>query len=83
MLLFGETLAASRESYFLNRDVLLHLSPTYSSVRQHSESVVYLPQHYSVRLLGSMWSRSLSYRFSLCFPHFSLSETENEWKTIE
>jgi hypothetical protein len=27
--------------------------------------------------------RSLSCRFPMCFPHFSLSETEKEWKTIE
>ena len=37
----------------------------------------------TLNFLGLMLLRSLSYLFSLCFPHFSLSETENEWKTIE
>ena len=78
--LFSESIAASRGSYVLFCEGLRHLSSTYSNIP--IESYI-CPQRSSVRLPDSMLRRSLSYRFSICFPSFSLSETENEWKTIE
>ena len=37
----------------------------------------------TLNFLGLVSRRSLSNRFSICFPHFSLSETEKKGKTIE
>ena len=79
-IIFSKTLAASRESYFLFCEGLRHLTPPCATVPKVSHicthrSSVYRP--------GTMLRRSLSYRFSICFPHFSLSKTENDGKTIE
>ena len=79
-VIFSETLAASRGIYILFCEGLRHLSPSYVNVPKMSHIC---PQRYSVRLPDSMLRRSLSYRFSICFPHFSLSETEKDGKTIE
>ena len=61
----------------------------YFSVRRlplRAEVTIYYvicPHRSSVRLPGSRLRRSLFYRFSICFPCFSLSETEKKGKTIE
>ncbi len=78
--LFSESLAASRGIYFLFCEGLRQLTLPYSTVPILSHNC---PQRSSARLPGSMLRRSLSYRFPICFPHFSLSETENDGKTIE
>ena len=72
--------AVSRGIYFLFCEGLRLFAPTFVSVPIVSDIC---PQRCSMRLPGSMSCRSLSYRFSICFPHFSLCERENEWKTIE
>ena len=77
---FSESLAASRGIYFLFCEGLRQLTLPYSTVPILSQTC---PHRSSVRLPGSSLRRSLSYRFPICFPHFSLSETENDGKTIE
>ena len=79
-LLSVATRAVSRGSYFLFCDELRLLTSPFLSVPILSHIC---PQRSSVRLQGPVLRRSLSYRFPICFPHFSLCETENEWKTIE
>jgi hypothetical protein len=79
-VIFSETLAASRGIYILFCEGLRHLSPSYVNVPKMS---YICPQRYSMRLPGSLLRRSLSYRFSICFPSFSLCETEKDGKTIE
>ena len=79
-LLSVATHGVSRVIYFLSCEELRLLTPPFLSVPILSHIC---PQRSSVRLSGPVLRRSLSYRFSICFPHFSLCETENEWKTIE
>ncbi len=79
-VIFGGPLAVSRGSYVLFCGGLRQLSSMFLNVPKVSHIC---PQRSSEYLPGSMLHRSLSYRFSICFPHFSLSETEKEWKTSE
>ena len=63
--------------------ILWRITPTIATFPQRTDIVVYLSQRSSVCLPGSMLRRSLSYRFPICFPHFSLCERETKGKTIE
>ena len=60
--------------------ILWGVTPTYVSVPIMSHIC---SQRTSACLPGSKLRRSLSYWFSICFHSFSLSQRENEWKTIE
>ena len=73
---------------FVSIPILSYICPQHKNWKLlphpvNSQLSTFNSQLSTLNFLGPVSRRSLSNRFSICFPHFSLSETEKKGKTIE